>query len=118
MPSARAIWRQAVGDQIDLLYVSLGLEAAMVGFLVGCVFYNQLYRHWFYTLVVFAILLSEVTRRTPTQKKQPIEEEGARIAGDSPRSGATASARPSLVRNPRATRAGGSPPSSLMQSKR
>jgi O-antigen ligase len=117
-PSARAIWQRTVGGRIDILYLSLGLEAVMVGFLVGGVFYNQLYRHWFYTLVLFAILLSEVTRRAPTRTKQPIEEKGPEWRTTARVRGGAASARPSLMRNPRATRGRGSPSSSPMRSKR
>lgn len=75
-PSARANWSRAVQGRIDLLYISLGLEAAMVGFLVCGVFYNQLYRPWFYTYLLFAILLSEFARRTP--KGEPHGADAAR----------------------------------------
>jgi hypothetical protein len=35
----------------------------MVGFLVGGIFYNQAYRHWFYTLILLALIIFEATRQ-------------------------------------------------------
>jgi hypothetical protein len=59
---ARRAWSRAGGAGFDLKYLSLGLEGAMVGFLVAGVFYNQVYRHWFYTLLLFSFLFSYASR--------------------------------------------------------
>ncbi len=59
---ARRAWSLAGGAGFDLKYLSLGLEGAMVGFLVAGVFYNQVYRHWFYTLLLFSFLFSYASR--------------------------------------------------------
>ena len=61
-PAPRAVWARAVDSKFDLHNLSLGLESAMLAFLVGGVFYNQVYRHWFYTLLLLALVLEAITR--------------------------------------------------------
>lgn len=55
---AIARWRGRGGEGVDLCLISRGLEGAMVGYLVNSVFYNQLYIHWFWSLVTIAYVLS------------------------------------------------------------
>jgi len=82
---ARAAWARAVGGQADVLYLAHGLEAAMVGFLVGGIFYNQAYRHWFYTLILLALLISEATRRQMLRAaEQPAAAAASRPSADLP----------------------------------
>jgi hypothetical protein len=78
--SARAAWARAVGGQADLLHLANGLEAAMVGFFVGGIFYNQAYRHFFYTFILLALLISETTRR----QTQRADKQHAVAAGSKP----------------------------------
>ncbi len=57
-PGAVAIWARDIGGSFDLYRISLALEVAMMGFLCCAFLYNMTYRHWFYTLVVVAIVVS------------------------------------------------------------
>ena len=62
-PRSVAIWNREVGGSFDLYGISLALEAAMVGFLCCAFLYNMTYRHWFYTLAVVAIVVSNCVKR-------------------------------------------------------
>jgi len=61
---ARARWAARGGRDMDLRMVSLGLEGAMVGFLICSIFYNQLYIHWFWSLLTISYVLAELTGPT------------------------------------------------------
>lgn len=50
-------WSVAGDPRYDLRLVSLGLEAAMVGFLGSAVFYNQLSVPWLYSILIINVLL-------------------------------------------------------------
>jgi O-antigen ligase len=51
-------WKERSGGRLDLVQLSLGLEASMVGFLTSGLFYNQIFSvHWFYTIVIANTLL-------------------------------------------------------------
>ena len=63
-----AIWERSVGGSFDLHRISLALDVSMVGFLISAFFYNMTYRHWFYTLLVVAIVFS----KTIKSETQPI----------------------------------------------
>jgi hypothetical protein len=56
-------WEEATQGQSDIQSISLGLEAAMIGFLASGLFYDQLYTSPFYSLVTLNFLLSLVVRR-------------------------------------------------------
>ena len=62
-PTAIATWNQGTGGLFDLRCLSLALELSMVGYLVGALFYNLTYRHWYFTLLALGFMLSEITRR-------------------------------------------------------
>lgn len=62
--SASEVWK-AKGGTVDLRCIALGLEAAMIGFHVNGVFYNQIYVHWFWTLLTSALLLTQMTASPP-----------------------------------------------------
>jgi O-antigen ligase len=80
---ARAAWARAVSGRADLLHLANGLEVAMVGFLVGGIFYNQAYRHWFYTLILLALVTSEATRRQMLRTaEQPAGTAGSKPGTD------------------------------------
>ena len=50
-------WRGPGGDTLDMRMISRGLEGAMIGYLASGFFYNQLYIHWFWSLVTIAYVL-------------------------------------------------------------
>jgi O-antigen ligase len=56
-------WEEATQGQSDIQSISLGLEAAMIGFLASGLFYDQLYTSSFYSLVMLNFLLSSVMAR-------------------------------------------------------
>jgi O-antigen ligase len=59
-------WREATESRIDLRSVSLGLEVAMIAYLVTGLFYDQLYEPWLYSLLtVNALLHTTVGRLVP-----------------------------------------------------
>lgn len=62
-PAVVARWRAAARGRLELPTIAIGLEAAMIAYLVTALVYPQLYFHWFYTLVTLAGSLREVTRR-------------------------------------------------------
>lgn len=62
-------WRSVTEQRLDLRMLSLALEAGMVGFLAGGVFYNQLYPHWFYSLLVLNRLLYANVERVVRQRQ-------------------------------------------------
>jgi O-antigen ligase len=53
-------WEAASQGRSDIQSISLGLEAAMIGFLASGLFYDQLYTSSFYSLVMLNFLLSSV----------------------------------------------------------
>ncbi len=59
-------WEIATRGRVDLRYISYGLEAAMLGNLLGGVFYASLYDPWIYTLLALNILLFSVTETPGT----------------------------------------------------
>jgi O-antigen ligase len=61
MPAAIARWSEGTAGQTDLRAISLGLEAAMAGYLVSSVFYDQLYSSALYSLVALNLVLWSVT---------------------------------------------------------
>jgi hypothetical protein len=60
---AMDLWDKATRGKSDIQSISLGLEAAMIGFLASGLFYDQLYTSSFYSLVTLNFLLSLVITR-------------------------------------------------------
>jgi O-antigen ligase len=58
-----AAWRQADPRGLDLRAISLALEAAMVAFLITGFFYDQLYVHWLYSLLIINAVLHATAQR-------------------------------------------------------
>jgi O-antigen ligase len=79
--SAAAVW-VARGGVLDLRCIALGLEAAMIGFHVNGVFYNQIYVHWFWTLMTLALVLTRMT--APGADDVPAEVPSTANAGVTP----------------------------------
>lgn len=78
---ATAVWRRR-GGEIDLRSISLGLELAMIAFLVNGIFYNQLYIHWFWTLITLPYALTRVIASSrapvPVPSARPVQGSLAR----------------------------------------
>jgi hypothetical protein len=62
-PGLLVAWRTAVNARLDLSLLTVGLEAAMIAYLVTALVYPQLYFHWWYTLVTLAGALTQASRR-------------------------------------------------------
>jgi O-antigen ligase len=58
----RKVWVARGGDGLDPRLISIGLDGAMLGWLGCSVFYNQLYIHWFWTLLTISYVLDQLTR--------------------------------------------------------
>jgi len=62
---AKARWASWGGEVLDVRMISLGLDAAMIGW-IGCsLFYNQIYLHWFWSLITLSYALALVVDRAP-----------------------------------------------------
>jgi hypothetical protein len=58
-----APWARVTRGRLDLRNISLGLEAAMIAFLITGFFYDQLFVHWFYSLLIVNALLHATAQR-------------------------------------------------------
>lgn len=67
--SANAAWYRR-GGTTDLRSITLALELAMVAFLANAFFYNQIYIHWFWTLITLAFALTKVALPSPARAAQ------------------------------------------------
>ena len=56
-------WARAMRGRFDLRSLSLGLEAAMIAFLITGFFYDQLFVHWLYSLLTMNALLHATAKR-------------------------------------------------------
>jgi O-antigen ligase len=66
-------WSRYQGDSFELANLSRALEVTMIAFLANGFFYNQIYIHWFWTLILMMYVLSEVAggyRSTRNGKEQ------------------------------------------------
>jgi len=75
--SADNQWNRHGGEGIDIRAISLGLESAMIAFLATGFFYNQLYVHWFWTLITITFVLSELTSGSPATANTGLLRRGA-----------------------------------------
>jgi len=55
---AVALWKSRGGVELDLRMLVLGLEGAMIGYLASSLFYNQIYIHWFWSLITIGYVLA------------------------------------------------------------
>jgi O-antigen ligase len=69
---AGAQWAARGGGGVELRTVSIGLEGAMVGYLGCSFFYNQLYIHWFWSLLTLVFVLEGLTVSTPVAKAKEV----------------------------------------------
>jgi putative inorganic carbon (hco3(-)) transporter len=53
-------WNSLGGEGFDLRAIARGLEGAMIGFLATSIFYNQLYIHWFWSLITIGYVLAGI----------------------------------------------------------
>ncbi|HEV8263331.1 MAG TPA: O-antigen ligase family protein [Gemmatimonadales bacterium] len=58
-----AAWARATRGQLDLRSLSLGLEGAMIAFLITGFFYDQLFVHWLYSLLIMNAVLHAAAQR-------------------------------------------------------
>jgi O-antigen ligase len=58
-----APWARVTRGRLDLRSISLGLEAAMIAFLITGFFYDQLFVHWLYSLLIVNALLHATAQR-------------------------------------------------------
>ena len=65
-------WRQAAPRGPELRAVSLALEAGMAAYLVTGLFYDQLYVHWFYSLLIVNAVVHSVALRTAAASQEPL----------------------------------------------
>jgi putative inorganic carbon (HCO3(-)) transporter len=56
-------WSRATRGQLDLRSLSLGLEGAMIAFLITGIFYDQLFVHWLYSLLTINAVLHAAVKR-------------------------------------------------------
>lgn len=76
-PARVQLWTATSGGLLDLRYVSLGLESAMIGFLLTSYFYNQIFDiNWFYTLLTLNALLFHLTRPNGRTAPVPVRARG------------------------------------------
>jgi O-antigen ligase len=61
-------WSAEGADLPDLRFLAIGLEAGLLGFTATAAFYNQLYVHWFYTIVTLNLLLHMISTKLVTRR--------------------------------------------------
>ena len=68
-PTAREIWTRMDPSLPELGALATGLELGMYGYLASCLFYGQLYPHWFYTMLILTIVTDRLVLRGLKQVK-------------------------------------------------
>jgi hypothetical protein len=80
-PPYRQAWNAAIGGNVELLYVALGLEAMMVAWIVCAYFYNVLFVPWFYGVLVLNLALYHTLEsRVSGAESQPVRGRQASAA--------------------------------------
>ena len=64
-PPVRRLWSEGTGGAFDLQYIAIGLELAMVAFLVNAFFYNRTFMYEYYVLLAVPTVLWKTTRPRP-----------------------------------------------------
>jgi O-antigen ligase len=64
-----AAWQSATDGRSDLRMLSMALEAAMVGYLATGIFYDQLYVHWFFSLVTLNVVVHRTARLAASSRQ-------------------------------------------------
>jgi len=67
---AEEVWRQ-LGGRLDLHYVALGLEAAMVGWMAAAFFYSLAGTHWLFTILGLNLVLHSIVSRASPGDRGP-----------------------------------------------
>jgi len=83
-PDSVRYWRQASGGELDIALISRGLEYGMVGYLANGVFYNQIYVHWFWSLLAIAYVLQLNTGKPEATSRHPAGSVQTEAASSSP----------------------------------
>jgi O-antigen ligase len=68
--AVQAEWRRR-GGEVDVRFLALALELGMIGFLCNGFFYNQMYVHWYWTLLALSLALERCTERQPDAARAP-----------------------------------------------
>jgi O-antigen ligase len=74
-PEAQRAWAEN-GGTVNLRAVSLGLEAAMIGFLLNAGLYSMMVIHWFYTMIALNLVLHSVAVRLVPAAHRTLERRG------------------------------------------
>jgi O-antigen ligase len=82
-PDLTRRWRTESGGRLELVLLTIGLEAGMIAYLVTALVYPQLYFHWFYTLITLAGTLWAVCKGLPHAQRSAEPLRSARGAGTS-----------------------------------
>jgi O-antigen ligase len=86
-PAAIAEWRRK-GGRVDLPLLSLALELGMVGWMLNSFFYNQLYVHWYWTLLMLNLALDRCTQPgaagSPSRSRPTRPAAGPEAPSDAP----------------------------------
>jgi O-antigen ligase len=72
--AAIASWRSMGGTDLDLRSITRGLDGAMLGFLITSIFYNQLYIHWFWSLLIFSFVLHRMVVVMPSIRARQVPQ--------------------------------------------
>lgn len=71
--AARAAWANQGGSELDLRLIARGLDGSMLGFLISGVFYNQMYIHWFWSMLTISFVLVRITMSSvPHSSGRPV----------------------------------------------
>jgi O-antigen ligase len=65
LPKAQAAW-EAGGGTTDVGKIAIGIECAMMSFLLTGYFYNQIFVSWFYCLILAAIVMRQIAQSPVT----------------------------------------------------
>jgi O-antigen ligase len=91
--AAQQRW-QMLGGRFNLKHISLGLESAMVAFMVNAAFYSMLVIHWFFTMLALNLVLHSIAVRGASSSERAAP---ARPMRQPPRAIATPPPRPQPV---------------------
>jgi len=70
--AARAAWASQGTPDLDLRLIARGLDGSMLGFLLSGVFYNQMYIHWFWSLLTISFVLVRIAvPAVPRSSRRP-----------------------------------------------
>jgi hypothetical protein len=81
-PVRGALWASSTGGIVDLRYAAYGLESAMLGLLLGGLFYANLYTNWLYTTYAVNALLYTLTSPAIPRAPRNVGNHRGALPGD------------------------------------